>query len=820
VGGSPSGLRPKLDGLGVVVDTNAMNSSDTVVSLSRPRGPRRPGRLRRWILVSVLLVGAGSLGATIAARSISRADTAKSHEAFTATATQIASTLRLSIQHEEDLVISAAAFASGNSTASEADFREWTRQERAFTRYPELSGLGDLAFVPRSQLAAFEVRAETDRTGPLAPHRAFTIIPAGVRPYYCFVTVSQNRGLSKRSPAGIDYCATSPQLIKSEDSGRGYDFAIKLSQLSRSPLLAIDTPLYRHGGIPTTIARRRATFMGWIGTVIAPEVLLHAALHGHPGVVVSLRDTTRSGILAFTAGRAHADAGSYAESTTINLQNGSTVQISAAAVDGGLFADGNALEVLIAGTLLSGLLGLVVFVLATGRFRALRLASEKTEQLTFQAMHDTLTGLPNRALVIDRAELMLARARRRSMPAATMFIDVDGFKHVNDTFGHAAGDQFLRVIAARLSSVIRATDTVGRLGGDEFVVLVEGETLSAGPELVAERLLAVLREPLELDGPSGRTQSSSASIGIALGERPTADELLRDADLALYRAKQSGKDRYVIFEESMRAALVDRSELEKDLDDAMAKQQFYLLYQPTFDLQSQAVTGVEALIRWAHPVRGVMAPDVFIPLAEENAMIIPIGRWVLSEACRQAAAWHATGHGIGMSVNVSARQFACEEFAQEVQDALTFSGLAPDTLTLEITEAVLARNAGAAESRLNELKALGVRIAIDDFGTGSSWLAYLRRLPVDAVKIDRSFVADISSDAEATAITRMLINVGKALGLETLGEGIEDPEQPERLKLGDRDSGHGFRFARPLDVEAVTHFLEHGDCRIQLAAGP
>jgi diguanylate cyclase (GGDEF)-like protein len=618
--------------------------------------------------------------------------------------------------------------------------------------------------------------------------------------------MSQSRAGTNPTPAGVDYCASLPQLIKSEDSGRGYDFAIKLSQLSKSPLLAIDTPLYRDGGTPATVARRRATFMGWIGTVIAPDVLLDAALHGHPGVAVSLRNTTRSGILAFTAGR----AGPHPESTTINLQNGSTVQISAAAVDAGLFANGNALEILIAGILLSGLLGLVVFVLATGRYRALRLVSEKTEQLTFQAMHDELTGLPNRALVIDRAELMLARARRSYMPTATMFIDVDGFKHVNDTFGHAAGDQFLRVIAARLSGVVRATDTVGRLGGDEFVVLLEGETLSAGPELVAERLLAVLREPLELEGSLGRIQSSSASIGIAVGERRAAEELLRDADLALYRAKQSGKDRYVIFEESMQAALADRSELETDLGDAMAKQQFYLLYQPTFDLQSQAVTGVEALIRWAHPVRGVVAPNVFIPLAEENAMIIPIGRWVLAEACRQAAAWHATGYGIGMSVNVSARQFAREEFAQEVQDALTVSGLAPDTLTLEITETVLVQDAGAAKSRLEALKALGVRIAIDDFGTGSSSLAYLRRLPVDAIKIDRSFVSDISSDDEAAAIMRMLVQIGKALGLETLGEGIEDQEQLEQLRLEDCDSGQGFLFARPLDVEAVTRFLDHG----------
>src|ERR1700722_17926640 len=229
------------------------------------------------------------------------------------------------------------------------------------------------------------------------------------------------------------------------------------------------------------------------------------------------------------------------------------------------------------------MVSLFLFVLATGRSRALRLVAEKTKQLSFHAMHDGLTELPNRALVLDRAELMLARARRQHTPTATMFIDVDGFKRVNDTFGHAAGDEFLRTVAARLSSVVRETDTVGRLGGDEFVVLVEGDTLYAGPELVAERILAVLRQPFELEGSLGRPQSCSVSIGIAVGQRPTADELLRDADLALYEAKQAGKDRYVVFEESMQTASADRIALQADLRDALANEQLYLLYQPTFD---------------------------------------------------------------------------------------------------------------------------------------------------------------------------------------------------------------------------------------------
>jgi EAL domain-containing protein (putative c-di-GMP-specific phosphodiesterase class I) len=346
------------------------------------------------------------------------------------------------------------------------------------------------------------------------------------------------------------------------------------------------------------------------------------------------------------------------------------------------------------------------------------------------------------------------------------------------------------------------------------VVLAEGETLSAGPELVAERLLAVLRQPFELEDLLGRPQTCSVSIGIAVGQRDTADELLRDADTALYQAKQAGKDRYVIFEESMQTASANRIALEADLRDAIANGQLFLLYQPTFDLQSQAVTGVEALIRWAHPTRGIVTPDAFIPLAEENAMIIPIGRWVLHQACRQASLWHAAGHSINMAVNVSARQLERDQFVTEVLNALSDSGLAPEALTLEITETVLMRDATAAASRLHDLKKLGVRIAIDDFGTGYSSLAYLRRFPVDALKIDRSFITGISSSREASALMHTLIQLGKTLGLETLGEGIEEHAQLEQLKNEECDSGQGFLFAKPLDVEAFTRFLDRDGIRI------
>jgi diguanylate cyclase (GGDEF)-like protein len=295
------------------------------------------------------------------------------------------------------------------------------------------------------------------------------------------------------------------------------------------------------------VSARRAAFLGWTAIVVLPRVLLNLALRGHPGIAVSLHDTSGARVLSFNDGHAPRNSGRI----TINLRDGSTAETYAAVGGAGVLANGNSRAVLLGGVLLCSSLLLLALVMLTERSRALRLVAEKTEQLSFQATHDDLTALPNRALVLDRAEQMLARFRRNDMPIATMFVDVDGFKHVNDTFGHAAGDQVLRVIAARLSSVVRDTDTVGRLGGDEFVVLVEGETLSAGPEFIAQRLLAVLRQPLDIDGTGGNMHSFSASIGIAVGPRANADELLRDADLAMYQAKEIGRGRYALFGEGL-----------------------------------------------------------------------------------------------------------------------------------------------------------------------------------------------------------------------------------------------------------------------------
>ena len=436
------------------------------------------------------------------------------------------------------------------------------------------------------------------------------------------------------------------------------------------------------------------------------------------------------------------------------------------------------------------------------------------EQIRHQAVHDALTGLPNRALILDRAEQMLARARRERRPVAALFVDLDNFKDINDTLGHEAGDKLLRAVAARFAGVLRDSDTVGRLGGDEFVVLAEGVSLAAGPELVAERLQDVLREPFRLEGMEDMPLSVSASIGIAEGERASASDLLREADIALYRAKARGKNCSALFRPQMQSEVLDRLELEMDLRSALARDQFFLLYQPVFDLERVSVCGVEALLRWSHPGRGVVPPDEFVRVLEDTGLILDVGRWVLRQACAQAARWHERGLSLTMSVNVSMRQIETDAFLEHVHDALAQSGLDPGALTVEVTETTLMRDTDATVRRLKLLKELGVRVAIDDFGTGYSSLAYLRRFPVDALKIDRSFVSAMADSTESTALVHTLVQLGRTLGLETLAEGIEESWQLESLQHEGCDQGQGFFFSRPLEPGAVEELVadwEPGD---------
>ncbi len=436
----------------------------------------------------------------------------------------------------------------------------------------------------------------------------------------------------------------------------------------------------------------------------------------------------------------------------------------------------------------------------------LRDAQEALEDL---AIHDVLTGLPNRALILDRAEQMLARARRTRTSVSALFIDLDGFKDVNDTFGHRVGDDLLRLVAARLLGALRASDTIGRLGGDEFVVLAESSS-SMAPEMVADRLLESLVQPFPVDSDARPLLHVSASIGIVSGMYESAEDLLRDADIALYEAKAGGRNRHVTFRASMRATFQSRFDLEKDLRQALLGRQFFVVYQPIVNLRTMDIVGLEALLRWRHPTRGVLPPAEFMDALENSDMITDVGKFVLVAACRQAQLWREEGHLVHMSVNVSARQFETAGLVGDVRTALERSGLDPTALVIEMTETSLMRHSREAADRLKELKSVGVRIAIDDFGTGYSSLAYLQQFPVDVIKIDRAFVMGMAESVEGQALVHALVQLGQALGLQTLAEGIEYEGQLEMLQDEECECGQGYLFARPLEAPEAGALLATG----------
>jgi diguanylate cyclase (GGDEF)-like protein/PAS domain S-box-containing protein len=429
------------------------------------------------------------------------------------------------------------------------------------------------------------------------------------------------------------------------------------------------------------------------------------------------------------------------------------------------------------------------------------------EQLVRQALNDPLTGLANRALFADRLEHALAHGRRPGVTVAILVIDLDGFKDINDSLGHDAGDDLLMIAGMRLQGHARPGDTVARLGGDEFGVLLED---IAADEAVrsAEALLEGLATPIVL---RDRDLTPTASIGIAIAAGEDAETLLRNADTAMYAAKRQGKGRYALFEPAMHATVIERLDLAADLSRAVEKGQLHLCYEPQISLASGRICCLEALVRWRHPARGEVSPGEFIPLAEDTGMILAIGRWVLREACRQIKAWQERWPApapLTIAVNLSARQLQHPGIVDEVRAALAAAGLDPQSLVLEITETAIMEQLDAAITLLTELRRLGVRLALDDFGTGYSSLSYLQRLPVDILKIDRSFVAGVARSTEDSALARGILTLGQTLGLETVAEGIETAEQLAALRALGCQLGQGYFFARPLGPAAVDALLE------------
>jgi diguanylate cyclase (GGDEF)-like protein/PAS domain S-box-containing protein len=429
-------------------------------------------------------------------------------------------------------------------------------------------------------------------------------------------------------------------------------------------------------------------------------------------------------------------------------------------------------------------------------------------ELAHSTRHDRLTGLPNRILLVERLETAAQRSFQKRTRLAVLFCDLDRFKVINDSMGHAAGDSVLATVAERLRGAIRPGDTVARIGDDEFVLFCEGLENDAEPTRIADRVSAVLAKPVAVEGREVFVTASTGVRVLAAAYEP-AESLLRDADAAMYQAKRSGGDSSYVFDESLRAQQGTRLEIECDLHRASERGELRVHYQPVVSLNDGVIAGVEALLRWEHPGKGMMCPADFIGIAEESGLIVPMGLWVLDQACEQLRRWTELGaRPLTMAVNVSPRQLRSPEFASQVAAIISRTGVSPGDLCLEVTETVLIEDAGIADELLASLTALGVRIALDDFGTGYSSLNHLHQFPVDILKVDRSFIANLGSEVEATAIATTIFYLARALDLEVVAEGVETPEQLDRLRLLGCRLAQGYLWSRPVPPEELDNWLK------------
>jgi diguanylate cyclase (GGDEF)-like protein len=736
-----------------------------------------------WAAVAALCVVLGAIASVLGARAVARNDTSSTRTAFAQSSKAIGTTVKLAIQRQEELTVAAATYFAANPKATPAEFGRWVTWARTQRRYPELDALG--------------------------------LLPAPPAP----AKTSGSSAKASTPPVHV-----SPAQLLSRDTGLSIYRQISAGH---RPALAIQTPVYRGDVTPHTVFGRTAASVGWLRTVLVPGAMLGQVLTGHPGYALTVTYRNGTSNLVYSSGAPVAGA----QSASSNLNDGWTVTSFGPAADTSVFDNANALAVLIGGILLSVLLGLLVDVLGAARMQTpapaekgtAEAAQDDPDALTSggiphdKHLYEPVTGLPNRELTLDRAERMVARAGRDSgMLAGALFVDIDQLHEVNEKLGGAAGNQLLKIVGERLEDVVRAGDTVGRLDGDEFVVLVESAARGVRLDSLAQRMIEALHKPIELDD-FGPSFVLTASIGVAFGRYATPEDLLRDAHVALASAKAAGKDRYTLFNANMRTVIEGRAVLEAELNTALAERQFFLLYQPIYDLRTRRVAGLEAQIRWQHPTQGVLAPDAFIPLAEETGLIVPVGRFMLESACTRAAAWDVAGHRVGVSVKVSAHQLNRDGFATDVRRALQQSGIEPSLLTLEIPETAVMRDLSAAAGRLGELKALGVSVAIDDFGgSGYAHHADLRQLGLDSLRVDRSSLAASEDESYRTWLLEAIMLVGRDLQLTVVATGIETHEQMTTLQSIGCTMAQGALLGKAVPVDGVGGLF---DSELPVAAG-
>ncbi len=801
--------------------------------VSGARGASATNRVGTFLSLAVLVLG---VVASVAGAVAWRTSVHNSHRAaFESDARSTSATLTMALQRDADLVAAARALVADNPTMSNAAFARWFDTLGASLRYPGTVGFAYVERVTPAQLPSFAAAVAADPPlGVSVPH-PFVVQGPGQRSAYCLMrltTLQLAPSLLSRlhalavaradfgnfiSPT-TDEC-TNPafeRLLAPTSTGsltvgsfvEALSASSRGSAASRSAVSSLFGKLYPIELVTPVDSLASpgdpAHLLGWIGGLFDANTLLGpVATEDHLAFSLSVPSASGSSLEVAHAGKLAGQT--YVRTRHLRAQGGWILRLAGST--GGFWTSSRqGWGVIAIGLVLTALAFALVRNVTRSRAMALALVASKTAELRHQAMHDSLTDLPNRALILDRAEHALARARRDGTPVALLYVDLDGFKDVNDANGHGVGDCLIQAVAERFTGTLRDADTVGRLGGDEFVVLLEGDAADH-PEQVADRLLATCREPVAVPSLPGTALTVGASIGIATGVREDAGELLRDADIALYRAKETGKGHAVVFESSMHAEVRRRVDLDSELHQALAEEQFFVVYQPLFSVDTLHVVGAEALVRWRHPTRGVVPPMEFIPRLEESGLITDVGRIVLLEACRQTQRWHRAGLPLTISVNVAALQLESPDFVAQVLHALEHTAVDPRSVVLEITETALMHDSDRIAQRLHSLRLAGLRVAIDDFGTGYSSLAYLQQFPVDILKIDRSFVVAAAATTEGRVLLHAMVQMGRALGLETLAEGIEDVAQLELLRTEGCDLGQGFLFARPMEAEVAEQFL-------------
>jgi len=830
--------------VGPNADENASPDADTqsaatISESAAGDGISGRGRHRIWSLIALAILAVGAIGSLIGAWAQYSSAEGTRKDAFDTRAAAAAAVLAVQLEHNVDLDRLVRALIVTRPGLTNTEFRTWFNiVNNEGTAYPAAVGFGYIERVANAQLPSF-VSEETADPVPGFPHRWTGVVPSGARPAYCLVRLGVWL-LPVALPPSLDICKTpdGPALVEAAVTGsltaqlktttlgqvatyvalldghRGSRLAEE--PLGRHKLLVLFEPVYGGLRAPTTAADRRLRLAGWTVAVFDGTKILESALPGEGRVQLRLlrQDPGRKPVLIAAVG-SRPKTGNLAKLVRLNVGGRWLLQAIGPPVGGGATPLTQALAVFLFVLAVAFLVSLLILRLDRSRARAFDLVDEKTWELQRRALHDELTGLPNRWLIMDRAEQLLARARRRGSIGTALLVDLDNFKDVNDTLGHATGDELLRAVSDRLQDSVREGDTVGRVGGDEFVILLEDDQLPSRGGLVATRIMDALRAPFRV-GAVDPPLSVTASIGIAMGDRSSVGDLLKDSEVALYRAKSLGKARYVAFESGMGSSVHEQVQLKTDLQAAIAEEQFFLLYQPVTDLATLEIVGAEALLRWQHPTRGVVAPLEFIPALESTGLIVEAGRWVLEHACRQAAEWERQGLELTMNCNISARQLESDALVQDLQAALETNRLEASSLVIEITESTVMKDVPGAIRRLNAFKALGVGVAIDDFGTGYSSLSYLHRLPVDAIKIDRSFVSVIDDTSSASMLVQVIVQLGRELGLDVIAEGIETTSQYESLLAMSCRRGQGFLFAKPLDPGAFETFVRVSGSKMAL----